>query len=239
MVSGRRHRTAFIAAAVALILAGPAAGVDCTRDAMVVFDGSGSMSEVGFNEMDVPRIFEARRAVRRAMPAIGQVRRLGLVVYGPGSGPACERIDLRFAPLADAADRVIAEIDALRPAGETPLTAAVQRAAAVLAAGGDIVLVTDGKETCAGAPCLLAAELAADLPGLTVHVIGFKVRNDHFNWESHGRDRPPTPVASCLAERTGGLYRSAETVDDLVAALRETLGCPLYSHATPAGPIGP
>lgn len=32
----------------------------CTRDAMIVFDGSGSMAETGFNLIDVLRIFDAR-----------------------------------------------------------------------------------------------------------------------------------------------------------------------------------
>ena len=34
-------------------------------------------------------------------------------------------------------------------------------------------------------------------------------------------------VAKCLATRTGGEYVSAETVDDLVEAMRRTLGCNL------------
>ena len=40
-----------------------AASEDCTEDAMIVFDGSGSMAEMGFNQIDEPRIFSARRAV--------------------------------------------------------------------------------------------------------------------------------------------------------------------------------
>ena len=39
---------------------------DCAADAMIVFDGSGSMAEMGFNDIDEPRIFEARRAMADA-----------------------------------------------------------------------------------------------------------------------------------------------------------------------------
>jgi Ca-activated chloride channel family protein len=221
-----------VSVSVGVLCAPVMASESCTQDAIIVFDGSGSMSEMGFNDLDEPRIFEARRALRRAIPQIAPFRRLGLVIYGPGPEEACHNIDLRFAPQADAAPRILAEIEALRPSGDTPLTAAVGRAAAALgspARPGTVVLVTDGKETCGGAPCQLAAELAAEAPGLTVHVIGFKMRGDYFSWGSQGATdyTETSTVAQCLAERTGGQYVNAETVDDLVAALQETLGCKL------------
>ncbi|MBV2358809.1 VWA domain-containing protein [Thalassococcus sp. CAU 1522] len=204
---------------------------------MIVFDGSGSMAETGFNQIGEARIFEARAAMRRALPGIASARRLGLIVYGPGE--ACQSVDLLFGPEPDAASRIIGAVDALEPAGDTPLTEAVFEAARVLdyrARPGAIVLVTDGKETCGGAPCQLAAELAADGADLTVHVIGFKVRGEHFGWASQGETdyTRATAVARCLADRTGGLYVSAETVDELVSALRVTLGCAVLGLAAPA-----
>lgn len=196
---------------------------------MIVFDGSGSMAETGFNQLDEPRIFEARRAVADAIPAIAEVRRLGLIVYGPGGTDECSGLDLRFPPMADAEPRIIGAVEALRPSGDTALTEAVRMAAEVLeyrTRPGAVVLVTDGKETCGGAPCQLAAELAAEGAGLTVHVIGFKVRGDFFAWGAE-RDSytDAETVSRCLADRTGGLYVKAETLDELIAALRKTLGC--------------
>jgi len=218
-----------------LLFALPApASETCTRDAMIVFDGSGSMSEMGFNNLDEPRIFEARKAVRRAMPPIAKRRRLGLIVYGPSDGDACSSVDLRFPPVRDAAPAIIDAVETLEPTGETPLTAAVQAAADVLGYRenpGIVVLVTDGKETCGGEPCALAAELAKGAD-LTVHVIGFRVRGEHFNWDKKGRNdyTDATSVARCLADQTGGKYVPAETVDDLVAALHQTLGCQTISE---------
>ena len=230
MVSLLRSLTASVAV-LATVTA--AASEDCTADAMLVFDGSGSMAEMGFNLLDRPRILEAREAVHAVMPHIAPVRRLGLIVYGPGDSGGCGNIALRFAPMRDAGPRVVAEIDGLQPDGETPLTEAVAQAAGVLLAGsmdGTVVLVTDGKETCNGSPCELAAQLAADAPGLTVHVIGFKVRSDHFGWVQH-TNIMSTTVAECLAEQTGGRYVPAESVDELAEALDETLGCRLISRA--------
>ena len=113
-----------------LLVATPlGASEDCTEDAMVVFDGSGSMAEMGFNQIDSPRIVEARKALRDVMPELAANRRLGLVIYGPGGADTCSGLDLKFAPRSGAADRIVSEVDALQPAGDTALTEAVQLAA--------------------------------------------------------------------------------------------------------------
>ena len=218
-----------LAAAMSATQAAPAIAA-CTDDAMIVFDGSGSMLEMGFNLLDEPRIFEARRAVATAVPPIAAARRLGLVVYGAAGAETCSNVVLRFAPARGAGQRIVAEIDTLEPEGETALTQAVALAASVLARSGgrgDVVLVTDGKETCGGAPCELAAVLAADQPGIAVHVIGFKLRGEHFSWDREGMNEylDGTTAARCLAERTGGSYHSTETADELAAALSAALGC--------------
>ena len=217
------------AIAVSLCLTHPLlASERCSEDAMIVFDGSGSMGEMGFNLLSEPRIFEAREAMARAIPPIADVRRLGLIVYGPGPA-ACDGVDLRFAPTAKAASRILSAIDVLRPRGDTPLTEAVATAANVLGhpqRGGTIVLVTDGKETCGGATCQVAADLASANPDLTIHVIGFRVQGDHFQYgEGYGEG---VSVAACMAEETGGDYIAAGDTDALVAALSVTLGCPIY-----------
>lgn len=208
------------------------AQVDCSTDAMIVFDGSGSMAEMGFNDIDEPRIFEARRAMAEAIPDIARSRRLGLVVYGPNGADECSGLDLRFTPVADAAPRILDAVNTLEPTGSTPLTDAVRLAAETLdyqTKPATVLLVTDGKETCGGKPCALAANLAAEGADTIVHVIGFKVRGSFFSWD-RDTDNDYTgaiSVSRCLADRTGGTYSSAETLDQLIEALRETLGCQL------------
>ncbi|SEN51228.1 vWA domain-containing protein [Palleronia pelagia] len=222
----------WVALAAMVLAVQPAiASQDCTEDAIIVFDGSGSMSEMGFNRLDTPRIFEAREALHRIIPRIERLRRLGLTVYGPGAArDACENVTHHFPPVAGAGARILSVIDELAPAGPTPLTRAVAEAAEALdytRRPATVVLVTDGKETCGGATCQLAAHLAHEGVDLTVHVIGFKVRAEHFDW-GRGVNVGAETAASCLAETTGGQYVPAETVDDLVSALSLTLGCPVY-----------
>lgn len=222
-----------LAIGVALCMALPLwAGESCTEDAIIVFDGSGSMAETGFNNIGDPRIFEAREALHQVVPGVAEARRLGLVIYGPGAAESCSNVQMTLAPDWGNGPEILRQTDDLQPSGETPLTDAVRLAAEELGfrdRPGTVVLVTDGKETCGGAPCQLAAELAADGLDLTVHVIGFKVRGDHFSWDGRSSGyNAETSVASCLADRTGGQYVSAESVDELIAALRVTLGCPIF-----------
>jgi Ca-activated chloride channel family protein len=201
----------------------------CPRDAMLVFDGSASMAEVGFDPTAPTRIEDARQALRLAMPQIAPVRRVGLLTYGPGPEGSCEGITLRFPPIPDAAEPVVGTIEGMEPLGLTPLTASVRAATEVLGADGIVVLVTDGNETCGGRPCALGAELAGRAPGITVHVIGFRVEADPFAWDSPeaGVYSDGASVAKCLSDQTGGMYVATETVDELTEALQRTLGCAL------------
>ena len=212
------------------------AATSCLVDAMIVFDGSGSMSEVGI-EATIPRIDEARDAVAEAMPRVERFRELGLLIYGPGSKSGCENIDLRFAPRPHAAEAITEAIDSLTPGGMTPLTKSVQTAAEILdyqSQPATVVLVTDGNETCGGTPCRLGRQLEEAGRDLTIHVIGYRFRYDFRAWDNPDQDEVgPETVARCLADQTGGVYVSTETVDELVEALNQTLGCALIGWADP------
>lgn len=220
-----------LALSLSLTLAAQTALADCVADAMLVFDGSSSMSEISFDTGAATRITEARAAVARIMPQVEHVRRIGLLTYGPGGTSSCTGLQLRFLPEAFAAGRMVAEIDALRPEGLTPLSSAVELAAELLEYRNRpavVVLVTDGNETCGGRPCTLGRALEAAGADITVHVIGFRVSVDFFTWNNPEQDpHSAATVARCLADETGGAFISAETVDELVEALRETIGCPL------------
>lgn len=228
-------RTSLLGLTLALIAPAPPGHTvtDCATDAMLVFDGSGSMIEFGFDFRQITRIAEARQAVAEAMPQIAPHRRIGLLIYGPNTGDSCSGIDVRFGPRANAAAPIIADVQALAPGGLTPLANSVEVAAQVLDyqnSPGVIVVVTDGNETCGGRPCAIGAALTGAAKGLTIHVIGFRAVVDFWTWdnpEQEAQIRDDT-VARCLADMSGGLYVKAETVSELVEALNATLGCPIY-----------
>ena len=198
----------------------------CTEDAMIVFDASGSMAGNMVQGLfsDVTRIDEVRKALGEVLPGVTKFRKVGLVTYGPGPYLKCN-VDLDFPPTPNAAERIMTAVNALNPAGKTPLVAGVEEAAKVLdgqSERGVIVLLTDGEETCGGAPCSLGKTLKAN-GRLTVHVVGFQLKN--FSWTG----AQSMLDVKCLAEETGGLYITAENRQDLVRAFEKTLGCPMMS----------
>jgi Ca-activated chloride channel family protein len=202
----------------------------CTEDAMIVFDASGSMSGNGWGYGSetagvVSRIDKVRATLAKILPRVTRLRRVGLISYGPGPWNQCN-VQLDLKPAANAAASIMAAVNALSPAGKTPLTAAVAQAADVLdyrAKPGLIVVVTDGEETCGGSPCALGEELARDAVQLTVHIIGLRVKG--YTWTGE----QSVVETKCLAERNGGLYLTVESEEELMEALEKTLGCPMVT----------
>ena len=96
-----------------------------------------------------------------------------------------------------------------------------------------IVLLTDGNETCGGRPCALSQALASNAHDLTVHVIGYRLRahDELFSWNNPEQTFGDENVARCLADATGGMYVTTDTVDELTQALQATLGCALIGEA--------
>lgn len=221
MASSYRVRTAMAAlvAAAAAGLAVVAAGAAraCDEDAMLVFDASGSMGLVkqGLTKLDI-----AREAVARVLPNLTTRRRTGLVTYGGDQAQRCGGIALRLPPMADSAGLIIAELGHIEPAGQTPLSPAVMLAAETLNAAdkpGIAVLITDGLENCGFNACALGARIAREMPKVRVHVIGFDLGSQN------------EAEISCLAQQTGGVYVSTDTLDGLEKALKDRLGCPRIS----------
>ena len=226
-----------IAFAFAVLLTGPAAAqgtnealAPCTEDAMIVFDASGSMAgslAEGIGAK-IRRIDEVRKALGQALPRVTHFRRIGLITYGPG-GPGSYRqcnVELKMRPTPNAARRIMSDVSVLHPSGKTPLVSAVEQAADVLdfrVKPGVVVLLTDGEETCNGAPCDLGKMLNAEGLQLTVHVIGFRMTAFWTGAQS-------ALDVQCLAEETGGLYIAAENQKELVQAFEKTLGCPMMSR---------
>jgi Ca-activated chloride channel family protein len=200
----------------------------CTEDAMLVFDASGSMAG-NLNQgiaTTIPRISEVRSALAKVLPSVTRFRRVGLITYGPGPYQQCN-VQLALKPMPDAAPLIMQEVNALSPAGKTPLTAAVEQAAEVLdyqTKPGLIVVLTDGEETCGGAPCDLGKQLRASAARLTIHIIGFRMKDYSWTGETSILD------AKCLAEKNGGLYITASAEQELIEALEKTLGCPMLSQ---------
>lgn len=210
--------------------ADPASAAACMQDAMVVFDASGSMGTTDYTAK-LPRIARVKQSMERVIPEIAPLRRLGLIVYGEGEYNACDAIELKLEPAANAADLILESVRGINPRGRTPLTESVRQAAEVLKfteRESVVVLLTDGEETCGGDPCKMAAELKRRGPGLIIHVIGYREGQESGYFS-----------ARCMADQTGGQYLSVATEEELVAALRKTLGCPFITQNSPVSRSSP
>ncbi|MGI9521389.1 MAG: vWA domain-containing protein [Hyphomicrobiaceae bacterium] len=194
---------------------------------MLVFDASGSMASLRHGR---PKIITAVKAASDVLPDVTQTRPTGLVTYGgrlnyiDERNPSCGDVRLRIPPIADSGDLIVAELRAVHPNGQTPLSDAVMLAAETLIRLGQpgvIVVLTDGIENCGFDTCAAARTLRERAPKIRVHIIGFHLRQS------------PGSRISCLPQLTRGTYTSTNSLDALRAALREKLGCPRISSYRP------
>jgi Ca-activated chloride channel family protein len=172
----------------------------CNEDAMIVFDGSGSMYGDGWGYAStsrMSRIDNARAALAKVLPNVTRFRRVGLITYGPGPYNQCN-IKLELRPTSNAADPIMHIVNALVPAGKTPLTSAVEQAANVLdyrEKPSVIVLLTDGEEACGRSPCELGKRLHVKAAQLTIHVIGLRVKRSLLRFDQSSSPSSPLPAA--------------------------------------------
>ena len=193
-------------------------------DTIVVLDVSNSM----WGQIDgVSKIEIARDVIADLVGDIDPNARFGLVAYGHREKADCQDIELVLPVGPLDASAFSAAVNSLTPRGRTPLTDAVRQAAEVLNyqdRPSRIILVSDGLESCNADPCALAAELARGGVDFTAHVVGFDVAGIEDQSQ-----------LSCLADQTGGLYLTADSTEELTAALTTMMVEP----ATPTPPVAP
>lgn len=183
---------------------------------LLVFDASGSMRATDGGERR--RIDLAREALRGLLDDVPVNAEIGLRAYGHRldeneveAAVGCTDTEL-LVPV-DRVDRprLLEAVDALEPSGFTPIGEALRAGIGDLPTSGPrtIVLVSDGLDTCAPPdPCGVAEELAGGDIDLTVETVGLRV------------DDEARAELTCIAEATGGTYRDATTLEELVRALR-------------------
>ncbi len=196
-------------AAAAFTAAAGAAHADEGGAAILVLDASGSMRGQVAGRPKIELAREAADALVRRWPAD---QALGVVAYGHRRKGDCADIELLQPVAAPDAAGLRTTLAAIKPAGMTPISAAVRFAAEQLGFAerkATVILVSDGEETCQADPCALGAELEKSGVDFTAHVVGF--------------DLPAGPAREqlqCLARATGGRYVEARDA----AGLGEALG---------------
>lgn len=198
-------------------------------DTILILDASGSM----WGQVDgQTKISAARLAVGSILNKWKPDDRLGLMAYGHRAKGDCRDIELVVPVSTFDPARIRSAVDGLNPKGKTPIADSLRAAASELKATenkANVVLVSDGIETCVADPCAVAAELKKAGVGFTAHVIGFDVV-----------DPAAKSQLQCIAKVTGGVYLDASNASALENALGKavdaTQGARVQSEA-PSKPV--
>lgn len=194
-----------------------AAGAGATSEEegklLLMLDASGSMKEkdpTGGTKMDA-----AKEALTGVVEDLPQKTNVGLRVYGatePGGRPtkaACADTQLAapIKPLDKAG--LTSAIEGFEAKGETPIAYSLQKGLEDLGSTGkrNIILVSDGEESCEPDPCPVVKKLVKKGVDLRIDTVGFDVR---------GKARTQL---ECLADAGGGEYHDAEDADELSSSL--------------------
>ncbi|HEY0947809.1 MAG TPA: VWA domain-containing protein [Opitutaceae bacterium] len=178
---------------------------------LIVLDASGSMR----SRIEGERKIEiARRVVRELVQGLPDGIRLGLVAYGHRDN-TCSDIELLIPP--DPLDKpaFVRAVNALRPRGRTPISASLRFSAEALGfreKPANIVLISDGQETCGADPCETARILGREAAGLTIHTVGFDL------------SAREAESIECIALATGGRFFAAHDAASLREALELAIG---------------
>ncbi len=179
----------------------------------LILDASGSMN--GKLPSGERKIAGAKSAVEAFIGKINPEINLSFRAYGHQfhrTKKNCKDTQLivPFDKASKNASTVVSSAKPLKAQGYTPISYVLGLAADDLKpteGKHTIVLVSDGKETCKGDPCLLAKKLAAADVDLVIHTIGF------------GVDATTKRQLQCIAKMARGEYFSANDIAELSASM--------------------
>ena len=202
--------------ALSLTMFATVASAQTQPNTVLVMDASGSM----WGQVDgVAKITIAQDVVGDLLSDFPEDQGLGLTVYGHRERGECTDIETVVAPAVGTAAQITAAVNGIKPLGKTPMTDAVIAAAQALRYTEEkatVILVSDGVETCNPDPCAAARLLEEAGIDFTAHVIGFDV----------GSDSEALAQMQCIADETGGQFLTADTADQLTAALTQVAAAP-------------
>ena len=198
------HRWIWVGWLTAIALSPIASAFQKPPGVYVIFDGSGSMWGA---LADGTRKIEAARTVLRDF-ASGDFtgRELALRAYGHRRKADCTDSELVIPfqdsrTFAEDLDRFLTEIN---PKGKTPIARSLRQALEDMGGReGEIILISDGIETCDEDPCELVRAWANKDIRIRVHVVGF------------GVDEKAKAALTCIADAAGTTYRDAANASQL------------------------
>ncbi|CAN7348672.1 vWA domain-containing protein [Knoellia sp. LjRoot47] len=181
---------------------------------LLVLDASGSMKAE--DPSGLTKIEAAKKALTGVVGALPATAQVGLRVYGAtvdGKGrptpAACADTRLVAPIVAVDKPRLTSTIAAVSALGETPIAHSLEESMKDLGTEGkrNIVLVSDGEESCVPDPCPVVRKLTAAGINLQIDTVGF------------GVDAKARAQLQCIAGAGNGTYFDAKDADQLATSL--------------------
>ena len=176
-----------------------------------ILDASGSMwgQTNGQAKIEI-----AKNVMEELINGLPDDMQVGLVAYGHRRKGDCRDVE-ELVPVSRLdKNALVKKIKSIQPKGKTPMALSVQQTIARLKERrekGVVILVSDGKETCAQDPCGEVAALKKEYKDFTLYVIGFDVTDDERQ------------QLTCMAEAGGGRYYAAKNADEFKLAARQAV----------------
>ncbi len=178
---------------------------------ILIIDGSGSMAGKLKGQ---PKILTAKKVVTTFFKNWDKSRALGVMAYGHRQKKSCQDIQLLTPPQTGIDRKTHKFIQRLTPKGMTPIGDSILAATKSLPAGGEIIVVTDGIETCQADLCAIAKNLGEQNVKTRIHVVGF------------GLNAQELGTFQCLTDETGGKLLTSDDYQSLNEALDVTRKAP-------------
>ncbi|MBO6895457.1 MAG: VWA domain-containing protein [Roseibium sp.] len=182
------------------------------RTVMMVLDGSNSM----WGQINgVAKISIAKDTMSDLIRNWDFSTPMGLMMYGHRRKNDCSDIEIISTPGFGDRQTFIQKVQSVSPRGKTPIAASLGLAAVSTGAYTgkkvDIVLVSDGLETCQRDPCQEVQVVKQLNVNFRAHVIGFDVTDVEFE------------QLQCIATSTGGQFFRANNAQELKEAITNTV----------------
>lgn len=174
----------------------------------IIFDASGSMLE---RLPDKSRKIDvAKKVLKDFVGSDFAGYEIALRVYGHRKREDCVDSELvvPFGPAADVVSPIKEYVDKLKALGRTPITLSFQEALKDFGdRSGEIILISDGIESCNADPCALMREWKQKNVKIKVHVVGL------------GLDEKSKQALKCISDAAGTEYHDAQSATTLAESL--------------------
>lgn len=176
----------------------------------IIFDASGSMW--GQLPDRTTKLATAKKVLNEFVGGDFAGYDLALRAYGHRHKDDCEDSELvvPFGPPEQVTKPIRDFVSATNALGRTPITYSLQKALEDFGdRAGEIILITDGIESCDADPCALIRQWRETNVKIKVHVVGF------------GLDEKSKDALKCLSDAAGTEYFDAQSGKDLSEALKK------------------